>query len=317
LIKALLFFCAILQGGLFYPVIASETQVTPTAENLPVVHLHELVKDDIWLKQEIKVANSMNLDSLPNPKLVLENIKKSVKLFDNPSNTLFMKMLASETLAHEWSLESRIKHSVENKASYKRWRDYFVNGWESIKKDGGMTTDFVAYAPIFDSEEKGFEEMDQALQEIYGVENERKRTSSVLSLLQFIDAERDSSGGIVFSGKVNLPEGTKLMATLRYNGEKKMLGQDKCEVQSLGIFKTEPFTNDGEAWPSGKYDIEILCFFNPNYFSDTDELVVFGEDGKNIKDHYSDVVPVDPQFPNGAKYFDVLHTIYLPNQLPN
>ena len=70
-----------------------------------------------------------------------------------------------------------------------------------------------------------------------------------------VTLKRNSSGGVVVSGKTSLPDGMILMVSLRASSGG-YFAQDKVKVRS-GSYETAGFTSKGSALPTGKYKVSI------------------------------------------------------------
>ncbi|MBT2771060.1 hypothetical protein J7J47_02295 [Halomonas sp. ISL-60] len=112
-------------------------------------------------------------------------------------------------------------------------------------------------------------------------------------------AERDTNGRIIVFGKVNLPNDTKLMISVRESGGGLLYGQDKCAVRH-GAFSSKGFSNKGHPLPAKRYHIAIVSYFNGAWRQPESVLSGVGSLGHRLLG--PQVRKVDPEFEDSEKY---------------
>ena len=86
------------------------------------------------------------------------------------------------------------------------------------------------------------------------------------ALLHDLDARRAEGGAIVVRGRVELPDGVRIQVTLFPTGGTTILARGQASVRN-GAFETASLVGPDGALPLGRYRIELLSLFIPNWQS--------------------------------------------------
>ena len=129
--------------------------------------------------------------------------------------------------------------------------------------------------------------------------------------IKTVTAIRDGQNGMVISGTVALPVGTKLMVTLKKPGSKQMLGQSDATVSDASSsFTTQGFGHEGSPWPDGTYDVELVAYFTQVFGQPASVLSTTGDNGASLPAD-SDLKPDDKEFPKAGKHLQVIKHVKL------
>jgi len=85
-------------------------------------------------------------------------------------------------------------------------------------------------------------------------------------ILESFEASRMSSGAVRVSGRIRLPDGTKLQVAIKQPGGRVSMAMAQVFVQGER-FDTPPLLGENGPLPRGEYHLELLGHFNPDWQS--------------------------------------------------
>ena len=94
-------------------------------------------------------------------------------------------------------------------------------------------------------------------------------------ILESLEASRMSSGAVRVTGRVRLPDGTKLQVAIKQPGGRVSLAMAQVFVQDKR-FDTPPLLGENGPLPRGEYHLELLGHFDPDWQS-ADVLRAMGD----------------------------------------
>jgi len=106
-----------------------------------------------------------------------------------------------------------------------------------------------------------------------------------------VTLQRDHNDGLLVVGQTNLPDATKLMASVRSNGKPSYHAQAHCSVWDRYLL-LGPFTDQGRPLPQCWYQIEIYAHFNGPWQQPAHVLDIIGPNGKRLAGRFAH--PLDP-----------------------
>jgi hypothetical protein len=130
------------------------------------------------------------------------------------------------------------------------------------------------------------------------------------SLVGGVAVSRNAEGGLIVTGNVALPPGTKIWVENIDPKTGANLGQDDVIIQPGGSFTSDSFTHGDSAWSAGPGRIEITAMFNSSWQTPDVQAQIGGESGAKLPQ--SALVPDDPEFPNGARHLDEFYALTFP-----
>jgi hypothetical protein len=134
--------------------------------------------------------------------------------------------------------------------------------------------------------------------------------ASTRSLIQTVSAIRNAEGGLVVSGVVLLPKGTKVWVQPLSSDGKRILTQAETYVGNEGKFSTEPlFSGDGSILKPGPQKVELLSHFT-NLWQSSEVLGLVGENGSKLPS--AALHPDDPEFPKNGGHLEEELTLSVP-----
>jgi len=86
------------------------------------------------------------------------------------------------------------------------------------------------------------------------------------AILESFEASRMSSGAVRVSGRIRLPDGTKLQVAIKQPGGRVSMAMAQVFVQGER-FDTPPLLGENGPLPRGKYHLELLGHFDPDWQS--------------------------------------------------
>jgi hypothetical protein len=95
------------------------------------------------------------------------------------------------------------------------------------------------------------------------------------AILESLEASRMSSGAVRVSGRVRLPDGTKLQVAIKQHGGRVSLAMAQVYVQGER-FDTPPLLGENGPLPRGTYHVELLGHFDHDWQS-ADVLRAMGQ----------------------------------------
>jgi hypothetical protein len=95
------------------------------------------------------------------------------------------------------------------------------------------------------------------------------------AILESLEASRMSSGAVRVSGRVRLPDGTKLQVAIKQHGGRVSLAMAQVYVQGER-FDTPPLLGENGPLPRGEYHVELLGHFDHDWQS-ADVLRAMGQ----------------------------------------
>lgn len=119
----------------------------------------------------------------------------------------------------------------------------------------------------------------------------RPISSSGLNAAIELSLQRDVNDGLHIMGETNLPDGTKLMATLLEPGTPRYHAQTKCVVHSRRLL-LGPFSSSAKALPQDWYQVQICSYFNGPWKQPAHVLEMTGQGGAKLLGAFAN--PVDP-----------------------
>jgi hypothetical protein len=102
---------------------------------------------------------------------------------------------------------------------------------------------------------------------------------------------RDTNEGLLIVGETNLPDGTRLMGSLRWAGARPYYAQARCSVVSRRLL-LGPFTDGERALPQRWYEAEVYSYFNGAWQQPAHVLKVAGVNGSKLLGNFAS--PLDP-----------------------
>lgn len=106
-----------------------------------------------------------------------------------------------------------------------------------------------------------------------------------------LSLQRDLNDGILVVGETNLPDGTKLIADLRWSGDPPFHAQAHTNVFSRRL-TFGPFTDSSRALPQRWYEVEVCSYFNAPWDQPAHVIEMVGPDGSKLLGSLAS--PVDP-----------------------
>lgn len=102
---------------------------------------------------------------------------------------------------------------------------------------------------------------------------------------------RDTNEGLLIVGETNLPDGARLMGSLRWAGARPYYAQARCSVSSRRLL-LGPFTDGERALPQRWYEAEVYSYFNGAWQQPAHVLEVTGVNGSKLLGNFAS--PLDP-----------------------
>lgn len=119
----------------------------------------------------------------------------------------------------------------------------------------------------------------------------RPLSASGLEVAIELSLQRDTNDGLIVIGETNLPDGTKLMASLRWSGAPRYFAQARCCVSSRRLL-LGPFIQPSGSLPQRWYEVEVYSYFNGAWQQPRHVLELTGENGSKLAGDLA--VPLDP-----------------------
>lgn len=130
----------------------------------------------------------------------------------------------------------------------------------------------------------------------------RPVTSSALETLVEVSLHRSGSDGLMVVGETNLPDGTRLMVSLRDPESGYLLGQSKGQVFSRRIL-IGPFTSKGEPHLQRWYRVGLRSYFNSAWSQPHHVVEMIGNDGENLAGDRTRLT--DPEVDDSPRIVDI------------
>ena len=83
-------------------------------------------------------------------------------------------------------------------------------------------------------------------------------------ILESLEASRMTSGAVRVTGRVRLPDGTKLQVAIKQPGGRVSVAMAQVFVEGER-FDTPPLLGDNGPLPRGEYHLELLCHFDRDW----------------------------------------------------